>query len=249
MKGSPLLGQEERDLERVFHLNPAYVRKTTSPLETQQREVSMAEPKWRMKGKYIKNCNCAFGCPCDFNARPTRGHCEGMAAMQIETGHFGDVKLDGLCWAAVYHWPGALHEGNGSLQAIVDERADAKQREALLTIMSGKEQEEGTFFHILSLIVTTMYEPMFLPIDFAFDLDGRTAHVSVPGIFETASQPIRNPVTHQPHRIEVKIPEGFEYREAEIASAWIKGTGTIRFDLTDAHSSLALVDHTPAGPV
>jgi hypothetical protein len=112
-----------------------------------------------------------------------------------------------------------------------------------------KEQEEGTFFHILSLIVTTMHEPKFLPIDFAFDLDGRTARVAVPGILETASQPIRNPVTHQPHRIEVKMPEGFEYREAEIASAWIKGTGAIKFDLADGHGSLALVDHTPAGPV
>jgi hypothetical protein len=27
---------------------------------------------WRLKGEWIKNCNCAFGCPCDFNARPTK---------------------------------------------------------------------------------------------------------------------------------------------------------------------------------
>ena len=59
-----------------------------------------------------------------------------MLAMHTDEGHFGDVRLDGLRWAAVAHWPGPLHEGNGTLQAIVDERADEKQREALLTIFS-----------------------------------------------------------------------------------------------------------------
>lgn len=59
-----------------------------------------------------------------------------VLAMHIDEGHFGDVRLDGLRWAAVAHWPGPLHEGNGTLQAIVDERADEKQTEALLTILS-----------------------------------------------------------------------------------------------------------------
>jgi hypothetical protein len=207
----------------------------------------MAKIDWRMKGKYVKNCNCAFGCPCDFNARPTEGHCEGMAGMHIDEGHFGNVQLSGLRWAVTYHWPGALHEGNGTLQAIVDERANEQQRQALLTILSGQEQQEGTLFQILSVIVSNMLEPKFLPIDFQFDLDGRTAHVAAPGIFETTSQPIRNPVTDDPHRIRVHMPEGFEYYEAEIASAATVGTGDIKFDLTDRHSSLAHVEHTPAG--
>ncbi len=208
----------------------------------------MAKTDWRMKGKYVKNCNCAFGCPCDFNARPTQGHCEGMAGMHIDEGHFGDVRLAGLRWVATYHWPGALHEGNGTLQAIVDQRANEKQRQALLTILSGKEQEEGTFFHILSLIVSNMLEPQFLPIDFDFDLDGRTARVAVPGILETTSRPIKNPVTGDPHRIRVHMPEGFEYLEAEIAGATTRGTGAIKFDISEGHSSLAHMDYTPSGP-
>jgi hypothetical protein len=146
-----------------------------------------------------------------------------------------------------YHWPGALHEGNGTLQAIIQEHADDQQRQALLTILSGQEQQEGTFFQILSLIVSNMLEPKFLPIDFQFDLGGRTVHVAVPGVLETTSQPIRNPVTGDPHRIQVHMPEGFEYYEAEIASATTVGTGDIKFDLTDRHSSLARVEHTPAG--
>ena len=209
----------------------------------------MAHVNWSMKGKHLKNCNCAFGCPCDFNARPTYGPCEGMVGMHIDQGHFGDVRLDGLRWAATYHWPGPLHEGNGTIQAIVDERADERQREALLTILSGQEQVEGTFFQIISMIVSTVLTPQFLPIDFEFDLDGRTARVVVPGIFETTSEPIKNPVTGAPHRIRVAIPDGFEYREAEIASATIKSTGAIKFDSAGCHSSLADVTFTQNGVV
>lgn len=207
----------------------------------------MAHTPWRMKGRWLKNCNCAFGCPCDFNARPTYGHCEGMAGMQIDQGHFGEVTLDGLRWMATYRWPGALHEGNGIMQAVIDERADEAQRNALFTILAGKEQDEGTFFHILSLIVAENLSPKFVPIEFEFDLESRTAHVVAPGVFETRSEPIKNPVTGAPHRIRVVMPDGFEHREAEIASAVTKGTGDIVFDIDPGHSTLAHVDYTPSG--
>lgn len=207
----------------------------------------MAFTSWRMKGKHIKNCNCAYGCPCDFNAPPTYGPCEGMAGMHIDAGHFGEVNLDGLRWACTYHWPGPLHEGNGTIQAIVDERADDDQRGALLTILSGRDQVDGTFFQIISMIAPNVLKPLFLPIDFTFDLEGRTARVAVPEVFETTSEPILNPVTGAPHRIRVNMPEGFEYEEAEIASATLKGTGDIAFDHAGRHSSMAHVTFTESG--
>ncbi len=207
----------------------------------------MANVDWRLKGKWIKNCNCAFGCPCDFNARPTQGHCEGLVGMEVDEGHFGEVRLDGIRWAATVHFPGALHEGNGTCQVIIDESTDERQREALLTILSGQEQAEGTMFQILSVIVTNMLEPVFAPIDFEFDLDGRTARISVPGILETTTEPIKNPVTGAPHRIQIRVPEGFEHHEAEVASASTKSTGGIKFDIETGHSSLAYVEQTPTG--
>lgn len=208
----------------------------------------MAHVDWRMKGTHLKNCNCAFGCPCDFNAPPTYGPCEGMAGMHIEEGHFGDVPLDGLCWAATYHWPGPLHEGNGTLQPVIDERADERQREALLTILSGGEQDEGTFFQILSMIVSRLLEPQFAAFEFECDAEARRARMVAPGIFETVTEPIANPVTGAPHRALVQLPEGFEYRLAEIGSAaTLRGTGEIRFDHRDCHSSLARVEFVPTG--
>ncbi len=85
---------------------------------------------WRLQGDWIKNCNCAFGCPCDFNARPTQGRCLGLLGMRIERGHFGDVRLDGLSFFVTVDFPGAVHEGNGTIQPIIDERAAPEQRDA-----------------------------------------------------------------------------------------------------------------------
>ena len=77
---------------------------------------------WRISGDWIKNCNCAFGCSCDFLAPPTHGKCQAIAGMRIAQGHFGTTQLDGLSFFAVVEFPGPLHEGNGILQAVIDER-------------------------------------------------------------------------------------------------------------------------------
>ncbi|MDA8249900.1 MAG: DUF1326 domain-containing protein [Rhodospirillales bacterium] len=207
----------------------------------------MSRTEWRLKGDWIKNCNCAFGCPCDFNAPPTHGDCKGLVGMRIAQGHFGDVRLDALSFVVVLDFPGALHEGNGTIQPIVDERADPQQREALFAILSGQHSDEGTLFHIFSLIVARVLDPIFAPIAFDFDLDGRTARVSIPGILETETQPIRNPISGAPHRIRVVMPEGFEHHTAEIASARIESTGGLRFTVSQGHSSLARVQQAPTG--
>src|SRR5204863_4253984 len=115
------------------------------------------------------------------------------------------------------------------LQAIIDERATSAQREALFGILSGQNSAEGTLFHIFSLIVSKMLDPIFAPIDVQFDMDRRTARVSIPGVLETETTPIRNPVTGAEHRIQVVMPEGFEHHKAEIASARIASTGGIKF--------------------
>jgi len=124
------------------------------------------------------------------------------------------------------------------------------RRSAPLTILSGQEQIEGTFFHIVSLIVSKVLEPQFLPFEFAFDAESRMARFAAAGIFETVSEPIKNPVTGDDHRIQVHLPSGFEYFTAETANATVnKGLGEIQYDCPDSHSSLALVEHTNSGPV
>ena len=207
----------------------------------------MAQTKWRMKGRYIKNCNCLATCPCDTAGFPALYQgCEGMAGMHIVEGNFGKVPLNGLNWVGIYHWPGALHEGNGTLQPFVDRKATPEQRNALLQILSG--QAGNPWFEVLASIITKVLEPQFVPIQFEFNKAKRRARVVIPGFLETVSEPLKIPATDKDQRVTVLMPEGLEYKEMEVAaSAVLKGTGPIRFNHKGTHSSLALVDHTQSG--
>ncbi|MBI4173116.1 MAG: DUF1326 domain-containing protein [Candidatus Aenigmarchaeota archaeon] len=204
------------------------------------------KPKWRMKGKWIKNCNCSAGCPCDFWSKPTNTKCEGMIAMEIEDGNFEDIPLRGLKFAAKYHWPGPLHEGNGTMQAFIDAGATEKQREALLTILSGKAG--NPWFEIVPSLLSRMLEPKFLPIEFECDIEKRHARVFIEGVMETVTKPIKNIATGDDHRIKVHLPHGMEYKVADVAEAVInKGFGEIKYNCPSGHSSLAYVEHTQEG--
>jgi hypothetical protein len=202
---------------------------------------------WSMAGRYIKNCNCDPGCPCDFNQAPTHGNCEGMLGMGIDKGSFDGVSLDGLHWAALYWWPGRIDEGNGDIQWIVDEAANDEQRDALLTILGGKAG--GIIFEILDMVCPHKKEPISAPFEFGWDIDQRSAHMKAGDVLDTATETLRGIDPPDPYRILVQIPGGFEYtgegNNAEVAQAQrIRGQGDIKFDLTDAHSSLARVHFT-----
>jgi hypothetical protein len=208
----------------------------------------MAFVDWRIRGPSITNCNCAWGCPCQFNALPTYGDCRAVVAMQVDEGHFGDVDLSGLRFATLVSWPGPIHEGNGEVLPVVDERASDAQREALLTIMSGGETEPGaTIFNVFAATFATVHEPLFRSIDFEWDEAGRKGRIFVDGLVESNVEPIRNPITGDEHQARVVLPHGFEYREAEYASGSAKATGPVTLDYQDRHAHLATLDMCPTG--
>jgi hypothetical protein len=170
--------------------------------------------------------------------------------MRIDEGHFGDVRLDGLHWVSLLAWPGAIHHGNGECQAIVDERADERQREALLTILSGGETAPAaTIFNALAATLTKVHKPHFAPILFAADIQARVGHFSVPEMVEARAEPILNPVTKAPHRARVTLPNGFEYTEAEYGNSVTRARGPLAFDWPRGHAHFAMLHLTPHGPV
>ena len=63
---------------------------------------------WEIQGRELVNCNCSYGCPCQFNALPTKGYCEAIGAVHIEKGHYGTVRLDALTVAFAFTWPGPI---------------------------------------------------------------------------------------------------------------------------------------------
>ena len=99
---------------------------------------TQADVQWPTKGTLLQACNCDYGCPCNFNAPPTDGTCDGAWAGQIEEGNFGDADLSGLRFALGAHWPQAIHHGNGEGFIIIDERANEAQRDGLTKILTGQ---------------------------------------------------------------------------------------------------------------
>jgi hypothetical protein len=195
---------------------------------------------WEIQGTELINCNCAYGCPCQFNALPTQGFCEAMGAISIDKGHFGDVSLDGLKIGVVFQWPGPIHEGKGKCQPIVDAKATPQQREALLKIMSGQETEPfATMFSVFAAMTSTVYDPIFAPIEFDVDVDGRRGKIHVEGVFDVVGEPIKNPVTGMEHRARIDLPHGFEYELAEVGSATSKSRGKIELDLKNSYAQFA----------
>jgi hypothetical protein len=172
---------------------------------------------WRIVGEAVGGCNCAWGCPCQFNALPTYGRCEGFGACEIEVGQFGETRLDGVRFAGLYSWPGPIHEGNGTRQLIVDERASSPQREAIEALDSG---EHGcAFFEIFASVCPHRLPTLTAPIELSLDRVARRAAVRIADVVEHAVEPIRNPVTGEEHRARIVLPDGFEFTEADVADS------------------------------
>ena len=210
----------------------------------------MTDVKWMIKGREFANCNCAYGCPCQFNALPTDGHCRAVVGMDIASGYHGDTRLDGLKVVSILRWPGPIHEGKGEAAVIIDERATEAQRGALLRILSGQDTEPGaTIFNVFSTTLEKLHEPIFGAIELTIDIPARRAQLAVPDIVEARGEPILNPVTGKEHRVRIDMVDGFEYTLAEMARGWSKAKGPIAFELSDSHGQLCELHLSHSGIV
>jgi hypothetical protein len=133
--------------------------------------------RWRIAGDEVVSCNCAWGCPCQFNGLPTNGRCEGVAAFEIHEGHFGEVGLGGVRFARIYSWPASIPEGNGTRLTIIDDRAAADQRSALVALDSAKHG--GLYFEIFASVCPNLLEPIFAPLEIATNRGKRRAQVII----------------------------------------------------------------------
>ena len=193
--------------------------------------------RWRIRGVEWTNCNCAFGCPCQFNSPSTHGHCEAIEAGVIEEGHFGDVRLDGMRFVWLLQWPGEIAEGGGTSQLILDARASDAQRDAMRRIVAGEDTAPGaTHFYVFSSTMSRVLDPIVAPIDLRIDVAARRAHVSVPGLVEGEGTPIPNPFTGGEQRVVIELPEGFEFTRTEVGRGSSRVSAGIRLDLSASHA-------------
>lgn len=193
--------------------------------------------RWRIRGVEWTNCNCAFGCPCQFNSPSTNGHCEALVAVRVEEGHFGDVRLDGVRFVWLLQWPGEVAEGNGAAQLVVDSQSSAAQRDAVRRIVAGEETAPGaTHFAVFSSTLSRVHDPIAAPIELEIDVAAARARVSVEGIASAEGAPLQSPFDGSDHRVALEIPRGFEFARAELGRGQSRASAAIRLDLSGTHA-------------
>ena len=170
--------------------------------------------KWTLEADYIQGCSCDYGCPCEFEAPPTQGFCEGLGAWRIIRGSFGDIKLDGLGLAGVGRSPKAMHLGNMTFGFAIDSKASPEQRAALLSIAKG--EHGGLPFEVFPALVTKWLDPVYVP--FQFTIDGSNSKVKVGDQLTISVEPIKNPVTGDPEDIKIHHGTGFIFKDAVVLS-------------------------------
>ena len=159
---------------------------------------------WRLRGTVVQACNCDWGCPCDFNAPPSKGHCEGTWTWHIREGNYGDVNLSGLSFAAACKWPGQIHEGNGTALPILDERADERQQQAIGTLLGG---QVGGPWAIVATTLSTVLEPKV--VRWEVDLKGPQTKIRAGDVLTMHLAPLKNPVSGEVHEASIVLPTGF----------------------------------------
>ena len=192
---------------------------------------------WELHGLEFTNCNCDYGCPCQFNALPSKGHCQAIIFFRIDKGQFGGARLDGLNMAMAVKWPGAVHQGRGTMQPIIDERADDAQRHGMLSILTGKDTDPmTTFWAVYTAMCETVLPPVHTRIGIDLDMQARKATCSADNTALGRGEPILNPVTGQEHRAGIVLPNGFEYGQNEVGRGWSTSAGGVQLTLEDSHA-------------
>lgn len=167
-----------------------------------------------LTGQVLISCNCDFGCPCNFNALPTHGNCEGGWTWHVERGSVAGVALDGLNFSIYVKWPRAIHEGEGEGVILVDERADARQRDAVAVLMRG---EAGGPWGVLAWTWPKVHGPLSVPYEITFN--GLASRLKAGNAVELEFGTIKNPVNGKEVHPAIVLPEGLIVKHADLGTS------------------------------
>ena len=176
--------------------------------------MSLTPTKWTLKGTAYIACNCDWGCPCNFNALPTKGFCEGGWTWRVDAGAVDDVRLDGLHFSVFAKWPGAIHHGNGEGVILIDERATDAQRDAIAALVAGKS---GGPWGVLAWTWPKVHGPRL--VKYEIDGDGVQTKIRAGDSLDLEYAAIKNPVSGAECHPGVVLPEGIIVKRASCGTS------------------------------
>ncbi len=101
-------------------------------------------PEWSLNATLIEACSCPQFCQCFFNTKPAGGHghegmehfCRFNIAYQVNSGSFGEVKLDGIRFWVAGDLGSDFSEGKMEWAMLhFDPSVTPQQREGVATIL------------------------------------------------------------------------------------------------------------------
>jgi len=202
---------------------------------------------WHFDADYFTACNCDWGCPCNFNARPTEGRCMGWGVWRINHGAYGATDLSHCLFALYYKFPGPIEQGDGSACLYIDERCNAGQRRALMAIGSGKAG--GGIFELFGAQLVTVWLPSKIAaIEFAIN-DG-VGQVTI-GDYGAARSELLSYPDGSVIRPQLNLPHGIEYKTGLMTNAktWHWRDEDFLASYADKYAAVAKVRFTEAGCV
>ncbi len=181
-----------------------------------KRRDSSLPPKteWNYEAELITPCNCDWGCPCTFNQPPTYGFCQGGWLFKVRKGILDGTKLDGLAFAYLGSWPGALHFGGGTAKFLIDEKASAKQRGLIEKMLCGKLG--GKPWPIFAHTIDKWLESSYVPFEWKFD--GANSVVVAGDQLRVSLEQMRNPVTGKEASAKILLPDGLITKEENVTA-------------------------------
>jgi hypothetical protein len=199
---------------------------------------------YHLKGILLGACNCDWGCPCNFEARPTNGFCDGGYVWHVETGRSDGVSLAGLTFGWFGHAPGAVHEGNITSLLCVDDRANDEQRQALekLVVKTPDAVPFGIFMSLTSNFLGVRYGR----VETRFD--GVRSRVRFDDVYEVELTPIKNPVTGEDEPATLLKPKGFTSKRQELCTTnkMRLAAGGLAFEHPNKYGEYSLFEYRSA---
>lgn len=174
----------------------------------------MAE-SYRIKVHHLEVCNCNHGCGCQFGGFPDYGSCEAIFGFQVIKGNYGEVDLMGTRVVIAAKWPGAIHEGNGSVAMFVDESASEEQVGGLAMIFSG--QAGGMPWEAIAGTITSLEGPIAKKIE--MNIDGSNSTFGIAGVLDVDMTPLEDPVLGSKKNVHIVYPDGgFMWSDGKIGT-------------------------------
>lgn len=174
-------------------------------------------PRWYAKGDWFDVCKCSIPCPCTFAQAPSYGDCEGVLAWHVRQGRYGDVPLDGLSLIGLSAFEGNAWTGEASVEVglFLDERADARQREALQMVFGG---HAGGWPAEFAKIIGGVRGIEYAPIEYEIAGDLAFWRARIPGRVDARGDALTGPTTLPGQRVQTLNPPGCEVGPGGVAT-------------------------------